>query len=249
MADYWIKWYHEILDDPKMATLPDRLWRRFSELCLLAGKLCVDKSGKLPDTRQIAWALRMSTDDLAIDLAQLSAVGIIEPIPNGWIIVNFQKRQQAATTTERVRQHRERKQREQYYTPGETQLKRNVTQINRLTESETETETEKTTTSSGRDDDFATLIRAYEQNIGVISPVVADKVGADLDEYGLALCVDAITEAVRQNIRKWSYVQGVLRNWKTNGRTAPARKQDKTTHVPTTQLIELPGGQIVEAHT
>lgn len=27
MADYWLKLYIEILDDPKMATLPDRVWR------------------------------------------------------------------------------------------------------------------------------------------------------------------------------------------------------------------------------
>lgn len=127
MADYWIKWYQEILDDPKMATLPDRLWRRFSELCLLTGRLFPDKSGKLPDTRQIAWALRMNTDDLQIDLAQLVASGLIEPIPNGWIVVNFEKRQSATTSTERVKQHRERKKRQQYYA-DETNLKRNVAQ-------------------------------------------------------------------------------------------------------------------------
>lgn len=143
MADYWIKWYHEIIDDPKMATLPDRLWRRFSELCLLGGKLCPDKSGKLPDTRQLAWLLRMTTDELQIDLDQLAATHLIEPIPNGWLIVNFEKRQRAATSTERVHQHRERKQRQQY-NGDETQLKRNVTQINRLTEADTETETEHT---------------------------------------------------------------------------------------------------------
>lgn len=31
MANYWIKLYHEILDDPLMATMPDRLWRRTIE--------------------------------------------------------------------------------------------------------------------------------------------------------------------------------------------------------------------------
>lgn len=130
MADYWIKWYIEIIDDPKMATLPDRLWRRFSELCLLAGRLCNDKSGLLPDTRQLAWALRMSSDELQTDLVQLAATGIIESVSGGWLIPNFRKRQQAATPTERVHQHRERKQKQQYY-DNETDSKRNVTQINR----------------------------------------------------------------------------------------------------------------------
>jgi hypothetical protein len=138
MADYWIKLYHEIIDDPKMATLPDRLWRRVIELFLLAGKLCPDKSGVLPDTRQLAWLLRVSTDELQTDMSQLAGTGIIKSIPNGWMIVNFEKRQQAASSTERVKQHRERKQKQQYY-DNETDLKRNVTQINRA---ETETETE-----------------------------------------------------------------------------------------------------------
>ena len=59
MPDYWIKLYHEILDDPKMATLPDRLWRKVIEIFLIAGKLSPDKSGQLPETNQIAWLLRM----------------------------------------------------------------------------------------------------------------------------------------------------------------------------------------------
>jgi DnaD/phage-associated family protein len=244
MADYWIKWYHEIIDDPKMATLPDRLWRRFTELCLLAGRLCTDKSGKLPDTRQLAWLLRMTTDELQGDLDQIAAIHLIEPIPNGWFIVNFEKRQRAATSTERVHQHRERKQRQQY-NGDETDLKRNVTQkqINRLTESETESETEKNTSNSVL---FEDVIKAYEQNIGVLTPMIAEKVQADFDEYGGANCVEAITVAVNQNVRKWAYVQGILKSWKRDGKVVL-----NTGEKPQRQkvMVELPGGQVVEAHT
>ena len=48
MADYWLKLYIEILDDPKMAVLPDRLWRRIIELFLIAKKLHMN--GHLPET-------------------------------------------------------------------------------------------------------------------------------------------------------------------------------------------------------
>jgi hypothetical protein len=143
MPDYWIKLYHEIIDDPKMATLPDRLWRRAIELFLLAGKLCRDKSGILPDTKQLAWLLRIPTDDLQTDLIQLASTGIIESVPGGWKVINFEKRQSPATVNERVKYHRERKQKEQYY-GNVTELKRNVTQINRLTDTETNTEREAT---------------------------------------------------------------------------------------------------------
>jgi len=33
-SPYWIKLYHEILNDPKMGRLPDRLWRRIGKRVL-----------------------------------------------------------------------------------------------------------------------------------------------------------------------------------------------------------------------
>lgn len=229
MADYWIKLYHEIIDDPKMATLPDRLWRRTIELFLLAGKLCPDKSGELPDTRQLAWLLRMPTDDLQTDLVQLASTGILQATKTGWEVVNFNKRQSAVPGAERVKQHRERKQKQEYY-EGVTNLKRNVTQnkINRdrLTETETEqsrTETETTTSSSSHD--FSELVTSYEKNIGAITEILANTLQDDLDEYGLTLCLDAIEEAVLKNKRTWKYIQGILRNWKRDGRGLTAKKK------------------------
>lgn len=136
MADYWIKLYLEILDDSKMAVLPDRLWRRVIELFLLAGRY--HQGGNLPETRQLAWVLRFSVDDLEMDIQQIASTGIIQKTVTGWFIPKFEKRQAASTTSERVNQFRKREQHKQY--EDETNLKRNVTQINRLTESDTDTE-------------------------------------------------------------------------------------------------------------
>ena len=218
MADYWIKVYHEIIDDPKMATMPDRLWRRTIEVFLLAGKLSKDKSGQLPDTNQLAWLLRMSTDDLLMDLSQLANAGIVKKNDMGWVVTNFEKRQAASSNTERVQQFRERQRKQQYY-GNETQMKRNVTQINRIqnTESETETETETETNITSSSGDFAKLVREYEQNIGVITNKTSDLIFDDLEQYGYELCSKAITEAVRQNKRTWAYVQGILKRWWANG--------------------------------
>ena len=138
MADYWIKLYIEILDDSKMAVLPDRLWRRVVELFLLAGRYHQD--GSLPETSQLAWALRLPTDDLEMDLKQIATTGIVERQVNGWIIPKFKQRQAASTNTERSQAFREKQRKEQYYTEDETQLKRNVAQINRLTDTDTDTE-------------------------------------------------------------------------------------------------------------
>ena len=209
MADYWIKLYHEIIDDPKMATLPDRLWRRTIELFLLAGKLSANKSGELPDTQQLAWLLRLSPEMLQSDLAELSSTGIVRATPTGWIIANFEKRQKAVDSTERSKKFRERKQNEKYY-GNETSLQRNVAQINRLTDNRL-TETEQIKPLGGVDTDYGKLAIAYTENIGDITEFMAQDLQADLDQYGLAACMDALTAALRNNVPKWSYVQGILK--------------------------------------
>lgn len=136
MADYWLKLYIEILDDPKMATLPDRVWRRAIELFLVAKRL--NKDGHLPDTRQIAWMLRMAPDELEHDLRQIAGTGIITQEVGGWFIPKFVARQAAVGDAERKRQERERKQSQQYYGTV-TEQSRIVTQRQK-TEAEAETE-------------------------------------------------------------------------------------------------------------
>ncbi|HEY3343378.1 MAG TPA: hypothetical protein VGJ97_00525, partial [Anaerolineaceae bacterium] len=105
-AFYWIKLFHEIVDDPKMALMPDRLWRRTVELFLLAGRH--NQSGLLPDTRQLAWELRMPTDDLQLDLEQIERTGILQRVQSGWLVTHFEKRQSPADPAERKRQQRSR---------------------------------------------------------------------------------------------------------------------------------------------
>jgi len=126
MADYWIKLYHDILDDPKMATMSDNLWRRVIELFLLAGKLY--KDGELPDTKQIAWCLRQKENELETELKQIVTTGIIEKTEIGWFIPKFKTRQDPMSGAERTSNFR-KKQQSQQYNGNVTELKRNVTQI------------------------------------------------------------------------------------------------------------------------
>lgn len=122
---YWIKLWIEILDDPKMATLPDRLWRRTIELFLCAGRM--GRNGALPESSQIAWMLRTTTDDLELDLKQLALTGIIQRTETGWMVTKFANRQAAIPDAERQRQHRDTKKKQQYYDTV-TNQSQNVTQ-------------------------------------------------------------------------------------------------------------------------
>ena len=112
-GNYWIKFYCEILDDPKMATLPDRLWRRFYELCLLAGKQ--NKDGEIPPVNQIAWSLRMSESDITDDITALVNIGLITVTGMGYVVTSFAKRQTKLSNADKSREYRERQHREEYY--------------------------------------------------------------------------------------------------------------------------------------
>jgi len=103
---FWIKLYLEILDDPKMGLLPDWLWRRAIELFLLAGENGND--GLLQPVTDLAWRLRVSAEKLTESLQALSEVGVVHETPKGWLVTNFKKRQEAVSSSERVRQFRKR---------------------------------------------------------------------------------------------------------------------------------------------
>lgn len=112
-SKYWLKLYHEMLDDPKMGRLPDRLYRRTIELFLLAGDM--DAVGHLPPLADIAWRLRIPEDALLEDLRGLAEVGIVAEYESGWLVVNFAKRQAPVPGAERVARYRERQRDDQYY--------------------------------------------------------------------------------------------------------------------------------------
>jgi hypothetical protein len=111
-SKYWIKLYHEILDDPKMGRMPDRLWRRTIELFLLAGEL--NENGLLPEPRDIAWRLRLSDNDIAEDLSFLETYNIVHQKDGRYIITKFADRQSAMSSAERSRRYHESQKKEEY---------------------------------------------------------------------------------------------------------------------------------------
>jgi DnaD/phage-associated family protein len=211
-GNYWIKLYIEIIDDPKMATLPDRLWRRVIELFLLAGKMGED--GLLPTTSQLAWLMRMETDDLELDMQQLSNTGIIEAVPNGWFIPRFRERQEPAPDALRSKEYRKRARQEQYY-GVDTVTKRDasVTQINRLTDTESYTEQNHNHTGDGDKSSITpNIFQLYEQNIGMVQPLLVDKLKDAEKEYPIQWVQEAFATAVNANARNWNYVHKCLVN-------------------------------------
>ncbi len=58
----------------------------------------------------------------------------------------------------------------------------------------------------------------YEQNIGTLTPMIADELKDAEQTYPLRWIEDAIRLAVQNNVRKWRYVQSILERWQLEGR-------------------------------
>ena len=58
----------------------------------------------------------------------------------------------------------------------------------------------------------------YEQNIGPLTPMVAEILKADAATYPESWLREAMQEAVSRNIRNWKYVQAILKSWQEKGR-------------------------------
>lgn len=71
----------------------------------------------------------------------------------------------------------------------------------------------------------------YEQNIGVVSPIMADRLNEALNTYPEEWIRDAIGEAVAYNKRNWRYIQRILENWTTEGRSDETNRRDNEEHL------------------
>ncbi len=61
------------------------------------------------------------------------------------------------------------------------------------------------------------LVTLYENNIGMITPIVVDKIKIVAEEYSYEWIKTAIEKAVTSEKRSWSYVEGVLKGFKRDG--------------------------------
>jgi DnaD/phage-associated family protein len=63
-----------------------------------------------------------------------------------------------------------------------------------------------------------TIFSLYEQNIGLLVPLVAEQLTDAAERYPAEWIKDAFREAVEQNKRNWSYIRAILRRWEIEGR-------------------------------
>lgn len=68
-------------------------------------------------------------------------------------------------------------------------------------------------------DGDAEIFRAYESEIGVLTPMIREAINGWLNgDIPRGWIREAITLAVHNNSRRWNYIEAILKNWKTRGK-------------------------------
>ena len=70
----------------------------------------------------------------------------------------------------------------------------------------------------------ANIFRLYEENIGPLTPLIADALKDAEETYSAEWVAETIDLAVRNNKRSWRYCEAILKRWKEEGR---GEKQDR----------------------
>ena len=73
------------------------------------------------------------------------------------------------------------------------------------------------------------IFTLYEQNMGMLTPMIAEELREAEKLYPETWIRDAIKEAVNQNKRKWSYISAILERWSAEGRSDGTYRRDSKT--------------------
>jgi DnaD/phage-associated family protein len=70
------------------------------------------------------------------------------------------------------------------------------------------------------------VFRLYEENIGPLTPLIADALRDAEKLYPTAWIADAVRIAVENNARSWRYIQAILDRWQEKGRDEQEDRRD-----------------------
>ena len=71
------------------------------------------------------------------------------------------------------------------------------------------------------------IFQLYQENIGPLTPIIADALREAEDIYPVEWVEEAIQIAVQNNVRRWRYVEKILDRWQKEGRDGTDREHDQ----------------------
>lgn len=99
--------------------------------------------------------------------------------------------------------------------PAESRQNDGLREVKRREEKRSESTA--ATDDAAVDSAFAEIVRHYENNIGLLTPAVREKIIDSLEDFPAERILEAINRACLQNKRSWAYVQGILKRWRRDG--------------------------------
>ena len=76
------------------------------------------------------------------------------------------------------------------------------------------------------DIELPNIFTLYEQNIGPLTPMIAETLREAEINYPHSWIEEAIAIAVQNNVRKWSYINAILEDWQNRGKDAREDRGD-----------------------
>jgi DnaD/phage-associated family protein len=70
------------------------------------------------------------------------------------------------------------------------------------------------------------IFTLYEENIGMLTPMIAEELKEAEELYPESWIRDAIREATKQGKHKWSYISAILERWSAEGRSDGTHQRD-----------------------
>jgi len=81
-------------------------------------------------------------------------------------------------------------------------------------------------------EELPNIFTLYEENIGMLTPMIAEELKEAEKLYPETWIRDAIKIAVNQNKRKWDYISAILERWTSEGRQDGAYRRDSEKEDP-----------------
>ncbi len=81
-------------------------------------------------------------------------------------------------------------------------------------------------------DDMPDIFSLYEDNIGMLTPIIAEQLKEAEKLYPQSWIRDAMKKAVNQNKRKWDYISAILERWTAEGKSDGTYRRDSEEEDP-----------------
>jgi DnaD/phage-associated family protein len=88
------------------------------------------------------------------------------------------------------------------------------------------------------------IFSLYEENIGMLTPMIAEEIKDALTQYPEEWIRDAVKEAVEANKRNWRYITRILERWTTEGKKDGTHRRDNQQEDPD-KYIRGPYGHLI----